>query len=76
MPSPDPPTVMVAADLEGVGPFYTQLTDGDPDFVTFDQPVELTFRRFHEGAGLANYVWKFRQPIDREVATKEFQPVS
>jgi uncharacterized OB-fold protein len=61
VPSPDPPTVMVAADLEGGGRFYTQLTDGDPDAVTFDLPVELTFRRFHEGAGLANYFfWKFR----------------
>jgi 3-hydroxy-3-methylglutaryl CoA synthase len=60
VPTPDPPTVMVAADLEGGGRFYTQLTDGDPDQVTFDLPVELTFRRFHEGAGLANYFWKFR----------------
>jgi 3-hydroxy-3-methylglutaryl CoA synthase len=60
VPSPDPPTVMVAADLEGGGRFYTQLTDGDPDLVTFDLPVELTFRRFHEGGGLANYFWKFR----------------
>ena len=60
VPSPDPPTVMVAADLEGGGRFYTQLTDGDPDRVTFDTPVELTFRRFHEGGGLANYFWKFR----------------
>jgi 3-hydroxy-3-methylglutaryl CoA synthase len=60
VPSPDPPTVMVAADLDGGGRFYTQLTDGDPAIVTFDLPVELTFRRFHEGAGLANYFWKFR----------------
>jgi 3-hydroxy-3-methylglutaryl CoA synthase len=60
VPSPDPPTVMVAADLAGGGRFYTQLTDGDPDLVTFDQAVELTFRRFHEGGGLANYFWKFR----------------
>ncbi len=61
VPSPDPPTVMVAADLEGGGRFYTQLTDGGPESVTFDLPVELTFRRFHEGAGLANYFWKFRR---------------
>jgi hydroxymethylglutaryl-CoA synthase len=60
VPSPDAPTVMVAADLEGGGRFYTQFTDGDPDGVTFDMPVELTFRRFHEGGGLANYFWKFR----------------
>ena len=48
------------ADLEGGGRFYTQLTDGDPDALTFDLPVELTFRRFHEGGGLVNYFWKFR----------------
>jgi 3-hydroxy-3-methylglutaryl CoA synthase len=65
VPSPDPPTVMVAADLEGGGRFYTQLTDGDPDAVTFDMPVELTFRRFHEGGGLANYFWKFRPLLDQ-----------
>jgi uncharacterized OB-fold protein len=64
VPSPDPPTVMVAADLEGGGRFYTQLTDVDPDAVTFDLPVELTFRRFHEGGGLANYFWKFRPLLD------------
>jgi hydroxymethylglutaryl-CoA synthase len=60
VPSPDPPTVMVAADLDGGGRFYTQLTDGDPDAVAFDLPVELTFRRLHEGGGLINYFWKFR----------------
>jgi 3-hydroxy-3-methylglutaryl CoA synthase len=60
VPSPDPPTVMVAADLEGGGRFYTQMTDCDPAAVTFDLPVELTFRRFHEGGELVNYFWKFR----------------
>jgi 3-hydroxy-3-methylglutaryl CoA synthase len=60
VPSPDPPTVMVAADLEGGGRFYTQMTDCDPAAVTFDTPVELTFRRFHEGGELVNYFWKFR----------------
>jgi 3-hydroxy-3-methylglutaryl CoA synthase len=60
VPSPDPPTVMVAADLEGGGRFYTQMTDCDPASVTFEMPVELTFRRFHEGGELVNYFWKFR----------------
>ncbi|HEV8676277.1 MAG TPA: OB-fold domain-containing protein [Methylomirabilota bacterium] len=60
VPSPDPPTVMVAADLEGGGRFYTQMTDCDPAAVTFEMPVELTFRRFHEGGELVNYFWKFR----------------
>jgi hydroxymethylglutaryl-CoA synthase len=60
VPSPDPPTVMAAADLEGGGRFYTQMTDCDPAAVDFDMPVELTFRRFHEGGELVNYFWKFR----------------
>jgi hydroxymethylglutaryl-CoA synthase len=60
MPSPDPPTVMIAADLEGGGRFYGQLTDCDPASVTFEAPVELCFRRIHEGDNLVNYFWKFR----------------
>ncbi len=60
VPNPDPPTIMVAADLEGGGRFYTQLTDCDPAQVAFEMPVELTFRRFHEGEDLVNYFWKFR----------------
>ena len=60
VPNPDPPTVMVAADLEGGGRFYAQLTDCDPAAVGFEMPVELTFRRLHEGEELVNYFWKFR----------------
>ncbi len=60
IPTPDPPTIMVAADLEGGGRFYTQLTDCDPETVAFEMPVALTLRRFHEGEGLAHYFWKFR----------------
>jgi len=60
VPNPDPPTIMVTADLEGGGRFYTQLTDCDPAQVTFEMPVELTFRRIHEGEELVNYFWKFR----------------
>ncbi|MFQ5897680.1 MAG: hydroxymethylglutaryl-CoA synthase family protein [Candidatus Methylomirabilia bacterium] len=60
IPSPDPPTVMVSADLEGGGRFYAQLTDCDASQVTFEMPVELIFRRIHEGEELVNYFWKFR----------------
>jgi len=60
VPSPDPPTVMVTADLDGGGRFYAQLTDCDAAAVTFDMPVELCFRRLHEGENLINYFWKFR----------------
>ena len=60
VPNPDPPTVMVAADLEGGARFFAQLTDADPATVAVDMPVELTFRRIHEGEDLVNYFWKFR----------------
>jgi 3-hydroxy-3-methylglutaryl CoA synthase len=60
VPNPDPPTVMVAADLDGGGRFYGQLTDADPAAVGFDMAVELTFRRLHEGDGYVNYFWKLR----------------
>jgi acyl-CoA-associated DUF35 OB-fold domain-containing protein len=55
VPNPDPPTVMVSADLEGGGRFYGQLTDCDPATVGFDMPVELCFRRIHEGEGFISY---------------------
>jgi uncharacterized OB-fold protein len=60
VPSPDPPTVMAAADLEGGGRFYAQVTDADPGAVAVDMPVELTFRRLHEGEEYVNYFWKLR----------------
>jgi len=60
VPNPDPPTVMVSADLEGGGRFYGQLTDCDPATVGFEMPVELSFRRIHEGEGFISYFWKFR----------------
>ncbi len=60
VPNPDPPTIMVSADLEGGGRFYAQLADCDPAAVAFEMPVELCFRRIHEGEGLINYFWKFR----------------
>lgn len=59
-PNPDPPTVMAVADMEGGGRFYGQVTDCDPARVKIGTPVELTFRRFHQGAGFYNYFWKLR----------------
>jgi uncharacterized OB-fold protein len=51
---------MVSADLEGGGRFYGQLADCDPASVDFEMPVELTFRRIHDGEAVVNYFWKFR----------------
>ncbi len=59
-PGPDPPTIMVVVDMEGGGRFYGQLTDCDPAQVRVGLPVEMTFRRFHEGGGFYNYFWKLR----------------
>ena len=59
-PNPDPPTVMAVADMEGGGRFYGQVTDCDPARVKIGTPVELTFRRFHQGGGFYNYFWKLR----------------
>ncbi len=59
-PNPDPPTVMAVADMEGGGRFYGQVTDCDPARVKIGTPVELTFRRFHQGDGFYNYFWKLR----------------
>ncbi len=44
----------------GRRPFYGQVTDCDPARVKIGMPVELTFRRFHQGEGFYNYFWKLR----------------
>ena len=49
---------MAVIDLEGGGRLYLQVADADPDDVKIDAPVELCFRRIHEGGGNYNYFWK------------------
>jgi 3-hydroxy-3-methylglutaryl CoA synthase len=39
---------------------YLPMTDCDPSQVIVDMPVEMTFRRLYEGAGMYNYFWKCR----------------
>jgi hydroxymethylglutaryl-CoA synthase len=58
--SPDPPTSHAVVDLDGGGRLYLQLTDCDAERVAVDMPVELTFRRLHDGGGFHNYFWKAR----------------
>lgn len=58
--SPDPPVIMASVDMDGGGRFYSQVTDCDPDDVEIGMEVEVTFRKYHEGAGFNNYFWKFR----------------
>lgn len=56
----DLPNVLAIADLEGGGRVYGQVTDRDPNKIAIGMPVELTFRKFHEGGGFHNYAWKIR----------------
>jgi 3-hydroxy-3-methylglutaryl CoA synthase len=58
--SPDPPVSHAVVDLEGGGRLYCQLTDCEPERVEIDMPLELTFRKVHEGGGFNNYFWKAR----------------
>jgi uncharacterized OB-fold protein len=39
---------------------YFPMTDCDPGEVKVNMPVEMTFRRLYEGAGMYNYFWKCR----------------
>ena len=39
---------------------YLPMTDCDASEVKVDMPVEMTFRRLYEGAGMYNYFWKCR----------------
>ena len=58
--SPDPPVSHAVVDLDGGGRLYFQLTDCDPERVEIDMPLELVFRRIHEGGGFHNCFWKAR----------------
>jgi hydroxymethylglutaryl-CoA synthase len=59
--SDDPtiPQIGVAFDYQNTRA-YLPMTDCDPGEVKIDMPVEMTFRRLYEGAGMYNYFWKCR----------------
>ena len=54
----DPPNVLAAVNLEGGGRFFSQMTDRDTEKLKPGMPMELTFRRIHDGLGVHNYFWK------------------
>jgi 3-hydroxy-3-methylglutaryl CoA synthase len=56
----DLPNVLSVVDLEGGGRYFGQMTDRDPAKIEVGMPVELTFRKMHEGSGIINYSWKVR----------------
>jgi len=61
--SPDVPVSHAVVDLEGGGRMLVELTDCRAEQVEIDMPVELTFRRLHEGFGMKNYFWKARPRV-------------
>ena len=63
-PSPDAPTGMAVADIDGGGRFYGQVADCDPAEIEIGMPVELVLRRYHEGDDFVNYFWKLRPIIE------------
>jgi 3-hydroxy-3-methylglutaryl CoA synthase len=54
------PVARVVVDLDGGGRIFLSMTDGDPQEVKIGLPVEIVFRRLHEGSGFHNYYWKCR----------------
>jgi len=64
--SDDPVVVQTIADLgEEKVRFYGMMTDCDPREVEVGTPINLTFRRIYEGAGMHNYFWKCRPVRNR-----------
>jgi uncharacterized OB-fold protein len=59
--SDDPVVIQTIADLgEDKIRFYGMMTDCDPSEVNIGMPIDLTFRRIYDGAGMHNYFWKCR----------------
>lgn len=54
------PLPMVVVDIDGGGRLYLQVTDFTLEEVTVGAPMQLTYRRLHEGGGNHNYYWKAR----------------
>ncbi|HEY0410460.1 MAG TPA: OB-fold domain-containing protein, partial [Candidatus Dormibacteraeota bacterium] len=57
-PSPEPPTVMAVAEMEGGGRFCGQMAGSAPGGLRTGLPVRLVLRRLHEGGGIVHYFWK------------------
>jgi hydroxymethylglutaryl-CoA synthase len=59
--SDDPAVPQIGVEFDyGNTRAYLLMTDCDPGEVRIDMPVEMTFRRLYEGAGMYNYFWKCR----------------
>jgi hydroxymethylglutaryl-CoA synthase len=62
----DTPGVLGVVDFQDGCRFRSKVTDRDPQKLKIGMPMELTFRRLHEGRGIHNYFWKVR-PLRCEI---------
>jgi 3-hydroxy-3-methylglutaryl CoA synthase len=69
-PVVDPPNVLAAVNLEDGGRFFSQMTDRDTKELKVGMPVELTFRKIHDGLGVHNYFWKCKPLRERSKEAK------
>jgi 3-hydroxy-3-methylglutaryl CoA synthase len=62
--SANPPEMYGLVDFDGGGRFAFNLTDCEPDALSVDMPVEMTFRRKYvdEVRGIHGYFWKAMPP--------------
>lgn len=58
--SVEAPTTLAISDLDDGSRIFTQMTDRNVGEVELDMPVELTFRKIHDGGNFRNYFWKTR----------------
>lgn len=54
------PVPRAVIDLDDGCRIFLEVTDCDPKEVEVGIPIELTFRKMHEGGGFKNYYWKCR----------------
>jgi len=60
------PVPRCVIDLEGGGRILLDMTDCDPQQVHIDMPIELTYRKIHEGGNFMNYYWKCKPAIEEK----------
>lgn len=61
----NPPVIKAVVESEeGKARIDCMVTDIEPDEMRVELPVEMTFRRVHEGANMHNYFWKARPVRD------------
>ena len=60
------PVPRCVIDLDGGGRILLDMTDCDPQKTHIDMPVELTFRKIHEGGNFVNYYWRCKPAAEKK----------